>query len=153
MAFAPVIISRHGPPIVSSLTAGGLYFLIAFAVGFVLGAARELVIAPRVTSDLAIVLETPVMAVAVWLGAGFAVRRLDVPGGIATRLPMGVLALVLLLGAEELLTRALRGGSLLEHWAMYGYLATAANLAGLLWFAFSPLAIKAPRPGAGLSVS
>ena len=147
MAAVPPASTRHDPPIVRALTAGGLYFLLAFAVGFALGAVRELVVAPHVSSDLALVLETPFMAVMVWLAAGFAVRRLCVPGG-PSRLQMGLLALVLLLGAEELLTRARRGGSLLDHWASYGYLATAANLAGLIWFALAPLWIKTPSPDA-----
>lgn len=145
MAFASPTLPHPDPPLVRALTAGGLYFLIAFTAGFALGAVRELVIAPRVTSDLAIVLETPVMAVVAWFAAGFSIRRLAVPDDLGSRLPMGLLALALLLGAEELLTQALRGGSLLEHWSMYGYLATAANLAGLIWFTLAPLRIKA-RP-------
>lgn len=136
--------ARSDPPIVRALTAGGLYFLVAFTAGFMFGAFRELVVAPLVTLDLAIVLETPVMAVVVWLAAGFSIRRLGVPGNLASRLPMGLLALGLLLGAEELLTRVMRGGSLLDHWATFGNLAAAANFAGLVWFTLAPVLIKTP---------
>lgn len=135
------------PPIVRALTAGGLYFLIAFMVGFALGVVRELFVAPYVTSDLAVVLETPVMAVVSWFAAGFSIRRLSAPGDPARRLIVGVLALGLLLGAEELLTQALRGGSLLEQWSSYGYLAMAANFAGLTWFTVAPLRVRSRPDG------
>lgn len=141
----PVIKDRSDPPFVRALTAGGLYFLIALAFGFVLGALRETLAAPRLGSDLAIVLETPLMAGVAWLAAGFSVRRCEVPGRIALRLSMALLALALLIGVEELLTRALRGVSLLDHWRTFGRLAAVANLAGLLWFTLAPSLVAAPR--------
>jgi hypothetical protein len=146
MAVASPDLAQSDPPIVRALTAGGLYFLIAFVVGFVLGAVRELAIAPRIGSDLAILLETPVMAIVAWFAARFSIRRLSVPRGLAARLPMGVLALILLLGAEALLTQALRGGSLLDHWKTFGFLAMLANVIGLVWFALAPLLIRSTRP-------
>lgn len=144
MPASPARLVASDPPIVRALTAGGLYFLIALGTGFALGVVRELLVAPRLTSDLAVVLETPVMAVAVWFAAGFAVRRLHVPAGFGLRLAMGALALALLLGAEALLSQALRGESLLGRWALYGYFAAAANLGGLSWFTFAPLCIAPP---------
>ncbi len=141
-----MVVARSDPPIVRALTAGGLYFLIAFAAGFVFGAIRELAVTPRMTSDLAIVLEAPVMAVVVWFAAGFSVRQLDVPRSFAFRLPMGVLALGLMLGAEDILTRVMRGGSLLDHWATFGLLATGTILASLFWFTLAPVLIKASSP-------
>lgn len=144
MAIAPVIKDRTDPPLVRALTAGGLYFLVAFGFGFAFGAVRELVVTPRLGVDLAIVIETPLMAIVAWFAARFSVGQCAVPRGVFYRLAMGLLALGLLIGVEELLTRALRGGSLFELWATFGVLATVANLAGLAWFTFAPILAGTP---------
>lgn len=130
----------------ATLAGAVLYALAALAAGTALGVPRELFLAPRVTSDLAVVIEAPMMAGIVWLAARFIVRRLGVSGR-AARLTMGVIALALVVGAENLMSWRLRGESVFAHWALFGYLAAAANLAGLVWFLFAPLSMRLqPRP-------
>ena len=119
---------------------------MALAHGFAFGVVREMFVVPRPGSELAILVETPLMAIVAWFAARFSVGRCAVPRGLVYRLSMGLLALALLLGVAALLTRALRGGSLLEHWAPFGVLATAANLAGLAWFTLAGTLAEAPPP-------
>jgi len=133
-----------------TLAAAAVYAAAALAVGVALGVPRELYLAPRITSDLAVVAETPLMALAIWLIArplvqGFALKS------AAARAAMGGLALIAVLVVEDVLNRGLHGESVFAHWALYGYLAGAANLAGLAWFALAPLCVRPrarldPRP-------
>jgi hypothetical protein len=55
---------------------------------------------------------------------------------------MGLLALCLLLIAEDILTRLLRGVSVFEHWAGFTLLGNATNIAGLLAFFLMPLLVR-----------
>jgi len=68
--------------------------------------------------------------------------RFDVQSKAAARFAMGLLAQCLLLIAEDILTRLLRGVSVFEHWAGFTLLGNATNIAGLLAFFLMPLLVR-----------
>ena len=121
------------------LKAGGLYFALVFAAGFLLGALRVLALVPRVGVRTAELLEAPVMLMVTILAARWVVRRLSLPERTAARLGMGLVALGLLLSAELTVVLALRGLTLRE------YLASRDPVAGIVYmvmlgiFAVMPL--------------
>lgn len=93
--------------------AGGLaYFAVVMLFGFVLGAARVLVITPCLDLALrpflgrsaapavAVLAELPLMLFLSWRVCGWAVRRFRIPPKVLTRLTMGVAAFGLLMIAE-----------------------------------------------------
>ena len=129
-----------------AVLAGATYFAMVFGIGFVVGVFRELVIAPRITSDLAIVVETPFMAWIAFHLARASARWFRTPATTNARLLMGSVALGLLIWAEDFITHAWRGRSVFEQWTLYGYLAAAATLGGLAWVWIAPM-LAARRRG------
>lgn len=123
----------------TSLRAGGLYFAIVFAAGFVLGALRVLVLAPRLGELLAVLAELPVMLAIAWLVCGWLIERLRVPPRLGPRLVMGSVAFSLLIAAEVGLSMLLFGRSLPEFWASLTTLEGGTGLAGQLLFGSMPV--------------
>lgn len=121
------------------LPAGTAYFMTVFAVGFLLGTLRVLVLLPALGELTAVALETPVMLAACWFLCRWAVRRWQVPGEAASRLAMGALAFALLMGAEFLLATLLFGLSPGDWLAAMGSTAGVLGLAGQVLFAMFPL--------------
>lgn len=74
-----------------------------------LGSLRELVLAPRLGRDAALLVEAPLMLAAIVLAARRVVRRRAVPAELRHRLAMGASALILLLVVELALGGLLRG--------------------------------------------
>ncbi|MBY0422469.1 MAG: hypothetical protein K2Q06_09205 [Parvularculaceae bacterium] len=109
--------------------AGGAYAILVFAVGFVLGAVRTLILEPKVGATTATLLELPLMLLASWIACGFVIARLRVPADAATRLAMGLVAFAVLMTAEALL------GVLLMRLTVEGFLARFSTLAGGLGLA------------------
>ena len=62
----------------SSLKAGALYFIVVFAAGRVFGPVRQLLIVPRVGAAIGVLLEAPLMLLAMILAARWTMRRLAV---------------------------------------------------------------------------
>lgn len=122
-----------------AIVAGFLYAVLAFLVGCAMGMLREQFVAPRITSELAIVVETPLMCWIVLQLARGQARWLNVPTSAAARLIMGSVAVGLLVLAENTIAYAWMGRSVFEQWGLYGYLAMAATFAGLTWFWLAPL--------------
>jgi len=120
------------------------YFGIVFGAGFMLGAVRELVVAPRLGEARAELLEMPVMLVIVYYAARLVVGRFRIEK-IAVALTVGSAALGLLLALEFTLVLAVRGLTLDSWYANRDPAALAAYLAGLLVFALMPAAIRALR--------
>jgi hypothetical protein len=83
-----------------SLALGVLLGVLVFAAGFALGTARVLAIEPALGHRVAIVLELPVIALATWFAAGFVVRRLPEPRGMASRALVGLVGFVVLQAGE-----------------------------------------------------
>lgn len=122
------------------LLAGGAYFAMVFALGFLLGALRTLFVADAPSGGrlLGVLIELPIMLVASWVLCGFAIRRFDVPATFSARALMGGLAFVLLLLAELMVGALLFGRSVAEHVALYAETSYALGLAAQFGFALMP---------------
>jgi hypothetical protein len=92
--------------------AGAAWFGVMFALGFLLGPIRILVLEPRFGLTGAVLIEAVPMLLAMALLAPRVARWLRVPGSASARLGMGAIGLVLLVLAETGLGAALgRGGA------------------------------------------
>ena len=124
-------------PGAAAVRLGLAYFAVVFAIGCVLGALRDLLLAPRLGAPPAELLELPVMVAASWVVARGLLRRSRPGAGV--RLGAGVLALLCLLGLELTLVLALPGRSV-EDW-----IAARRSAVGAVWvlamiaFALLPL--------------
>jgi len=124
-----------------ALKAGLLYFALVFGAGFVLGPIRILWLVPRLGTRMAELVEMPFMLVVIIFAARWTVQRLVLPPTLAIRLPMGVLALGLLLMAEFILVLWLRGLTIDEYIATRDPVAGAVYLLMLGLFAMMPLLV------------
>lgn len=86
-----------------SASAGLAYFAGMFALGFVLGAARVLLLAPVLGVWGANFSELPVMLAISWTYFAWLLRRFAVPATPGVRIIMGTVALTLLMIAEVVL--------------------------------------------------
>lgn len=91
------------------------YFIIVFAVGFVLGTIRTLWLAPILGATWAVVCELPVMLAVSIIAARHVVRRFPIRTGREALL-VGVLAFALLMAAEAVLG-VFAFGERLSEWA------------------------------------
>jgi len=123
------------------LIAGAVYFVLVFAVGFVLGFIRVLWVVPAVGVMWAELIEAPLMLVAILLAARWTVRKLGVPPTTRARLGMGLVALGLLLCTELTLVLWLQGISIAEYVANREPVSGTVYLVMLGVFAVMPLLI------------
>jgi hypothetical protein len=114
-----------------TLKAGGIYFLLVFAAGWVLGPIRELWLMPHLGRTMGSLLEAPLMVIAMILAAGWVLRCLNVPYAVNARLAVGLVALGILFVAEIAGVRWVRGISIREYLAVYE---TPSGLISLLLF-------------------
>src|ERR1700757_2163420 len=114
-----------------SLKAAVIYFLFVFAVGWVLGPIRELWAVPRFGRTTGVLLEAPIMLIAMIISARWVIRRFDVPGTLRTTISMGLVAVGILTVAEIAGVLWVRRLSLQEY---LGSLATAHGVISLLMF-------------------
>lgn len=121
-------LTLKGTDLKRALTAGTVYFLALFALGFGFGTIRVIYLAPRVGQLVATFAEVPVMLVAALFACRWSVRHWKVPSDASIRWAMVLWFVVLLFAFEALLGAALFGRSVPEQWAA---LATAAGLVGL----------------------
>jgi hypothetical protein len=120
------------------LVAGTVYFLLLFALGFVLGTLRVLVVAPRLGEVWATLMEVPVMLLAAYAICGWAMRYWQVPPAIPVRLGIALWFMMLLLVFETILGVTLFERSLAE------LAATLTSPAGLLGLAAQGVAALFP---------
>ena len=116
-----------------AIKAGAVYFLLLYVIGFLLGATRELLLAPRFGVVVASALEALPMLAAIIHFAPLIARRFGIPPKSAGRIVMGLVGLALLIGAEIAMTRAMRGLSpqeWLAHFLSFEGVIYAALLAG-----------------------
>lgn len=131
----------------SSLGAAVAYAGIVFAVGFLMGALRILLLVSRLGDLGAVLTELPVMIAASFLTARYLVRACRVPHRLGARLTMGGLAFVLLMLAEAALAIFGFGRSPAEHFASYAQTHALAGLTGQLVFAGIPALLLLSRRG------
>jgi hypothetical protein len=127
-----------------AVAAGALYFAVIFALGFILGTIRVLLIAPRLGEAGAVLVELPIMLMASWIACGWVLRRLRVGLGFETRLTMGGVAFALLMLAEVGVSVFAFGRTPAEHLATYRSASALLGLAAQLIFAAMPL-LRRPK--------
>lgn len=133
----------------AALIAGCAYFASVFAVGFVLGAVRVLLLSPHLGETASVALELPIILGVSWLVCGRLLGWLAVPDRAPARLAMGASAFALLMAAELLVAVLAFGRSVDEHLAAYQTVAAALGLAAQLVFAAFPLIRMALAPARG----
>lgn len=121
--------------------AGAVYFLLAFAAGWVLGPLREFVVVPHFGAAAGVLIEAPFMLLAVYVAARFVVRRFAVPPATGRRLALGAVAFVLLIAAEFVTTLGLRGQTATEYLAHFATASGAISLTLFAIFALMPLVV------------
>lgn len=120
------------------LRVSAAYFGIVFGVGFMLGAVRVPFLVPRFGQRVAELAEMPLMFAAIFLAAGFVVRRYGHSVGPTGWALVGCLALSQLIGAELLLAVVLAGRGVGEYLASRDPVSGAVYLGMLLVFAAMP---------------
>jgi len=121
------------------LKAGGFYFALVFAAGFVLGGIRTLWITPRVGERKAELMETPIMFAVIIFAARRVAERFLLPGSMVTRLGVGFVALCILLTTELTVVLWLRRLTIREYVARRDPVAGTVYLIMLAVFALLPL--------------
>lgn len=119
--------------------AGAVYFASVFAAGFLLGAARILLLLPRLGETAAVLLELPVMLAVSWIACRVICKRVGVPPLRSGRAVMGGVAFALLMVAELGLSMLGFGRTLAEHLDIYRHLPGQLGLAGQIAFAAFPV--------------
>ena len=83
-----------------AVKAGAVYFLLMFAVGWVLGPIRELWAVPRFGRLTGVLLEAVIMLIAMAVSARWVIRRFRVKPTFGSTISMGLVALGILVPAE-----------------------------------------------------
>jgi hypothetical protein len=120
------------------LKAGLLYFLLVFALGWVLGPIRELWAVPRFGRITALLIEAIIMLIAMVISSRWVMRRFNVPQSLGSTIPMGLVALAILAPAEIAGVLWVRGLSLREYLASFVTLPGVISLVMFLVFAAMP---------------
>jgi hypothetical protein len=132
----------------NALQAGVQYFALVFAVGFLLGIVRTLLVVPRTGELMAVVVELPVILACAWFIGRWLITRSRVPAEIGSRMVMGLAALFLLLAAEVVLSVLVFGSSLNQYLDSLRTAQGLTGLAGQIVFGFIPvLQLPWRRPG------
>lgn len=97
------------------LRAGLWYFTILFAIGWVLGPIRVLVLEPQFGALAALLIEAPVMIGAMIFVVRWLTTRMRIPYALVARLLMGTSALLLLLVAEVVAMRLVEGEPIVSY--------------------------------------
>jgi hypothetical protein len=126
---------------IRALQAGAIYFGLVFAAGFLLGAARVLLIVPWLGARTAELFELPIMLLAVYFAARWVTRRYAVPYVTAQRLVIGLSALALLLLFEFTLVLRLRGMTIDDYRESFDPVAGTAYWIAQGLFAVMPLLV------------
>ncbi len=122
---------------------GLYYFLAVFAVGFVLGAIRTLVLIPVIGEVGGVLVELPVMLAISWLICGALCHQNQ---SVTDATVMGGTAFALLMLAEAGLSLWLWDRTLIQHLALYTEPVHLLGLAGQVAFASFPLLHRRSRP-------
>lgn len=133
-----VMTKSHQAGPLKTLQAGLLYFAIVLGCGFLLGMFRVPFLVPRIGERWAELAEMPVMAVVIFLGAGFVLRRFPATQTAARSLVVGVVALTLTVLAELGLALALQSQTLAEFIGSRDKVSGSVYLLLLVVFALMP---------------
>ncbi|MFM9939444.1 MAG: hypothetical protein ACKVP7_08105 [Hyphomicrobiaceae bacterium] len=122
-----------------TVAAGAAYFALVFAIGFVFGTIRVLLMAPRL-GEHAVSIELPIMLMLSWFSCLGLVDRFTVPPNALARLSMGAVAFALLMFGELAVSIFGFGRTLSQHAANYFRPLPALGLAAQVLFAIFPFA-------------
>ena len=117
-----------------AVKAGIVYFLLMFAVGWILGSIRELRAVPHFGPVTATLLEAVIMLIAMVAAARWVIRRFEVPQTTPATISIGLVALGLLIPAEIAGVVFLRGLSLQDYFLSF---LTAPGMISLVMFLLS----------------
>ncbi len=120
------------------MTAGLVYFAIVLGTGFVLGVLRVPFLVPRIGERWAELAEMPIMAVVIYLAAGYILRRFPGIRSPGRSLAAGFLALALSVCTELGLAVALQDQTLSAFIASRDRVSGSVYLVLLLVFAVMP---------------
>ena len=115
-----------------------VYFAIVFGTGFALGSVRVPFIVPRIGERYAELAEMPLMFVAIFFASRHVVRKYGQQTHPRGLVGLGVIALLLLLGAELILAVLLAGRGVAEYIASRDPVSGSVYLAMLVVFAAMP---------------
>lgn len=124
---------------IGAVEAGGVYFALVFTAGFALGAARTLLVAPRLGATAAVLIECPIILGVSWIACRWSLDRLDAPATVSARLTMGAVAFALLMAAELGVSVLVFRRPIGAHFAAYRTAPGAIGLAAQGVFAVLPL--------------
>ena len=123
----------------AALKAGSVYFAAVYAIGFILGTARVLLLLPYVGETAAVLFETPLMLLVSWIAARWSSESFSVPVTAPSRVAMGVTAFALVILGELGVSILVFGRSLDATVATYRSLPGIVGLAAQVVFALIPL--------------
>ena len=123
------------PPIVR---ASFLYFALVLGAGFLLGSVRVPFIVPHLGERWAELAEMPIMAVIIFVAAGYILRRYPEVQTRGRALMVGFMALALSVSAELALAVVLQSQSLAEFLASRDKVSGSVYLVMLVAFALMP---------------
>lgn len=148
----PGALDDREPRMIRTLQAAMAYFASVFALAFVFGTVRTLVLMaqPGWSPLWAVAVEVPVLLAASWWLCGVVLRRWPVPADLWHRGLMGGLAFVLLQLTEAALAVALLDRSLAEYLGSFHGAAAWLGLAAQVAFALVPL-LRRPAASKGAS--
>jgi uncharacterized transporter YbjL len=115
-----------------------LYFAMVLGTGFVLGVVRVPFVVPRLGERWAELAEMPLMALVIYLSAGYLLKRYPEVGSPRRALGVGLAALALSVCAELGLALAIQSQSLADYIASRDKVSGSVYLAMLVVFALMP---------------
>jgi len=128
-----------GNSLASSVKAGVAYAAAVFAIGFLLGTARVLLLAPRFGATLAVSVEVPVILAASWYVSTFCMKRLADSSEVFTGILVGAVAFVALMILEVVSSVGLFHRSIGEYLVQLQSIPGAIGLAAQVCFGTFPL--------------
>jgi hypothetical protein len=129
---------RQSASLNKTILAGISYFVIVLGTGFVLGVVRVPFLVPQIGERWAELAEMPIMAVVIFLAAGYILRRFPDIRSSGRSLAAGFLALALTVCAELGLAVALQDRTLSEFIGSRDKVSGSVYLLLLLVFAIMP---------------
>lgn len=115
-----------------------VYFALVFGAGFLLGSIRVAFVVPRIGERYAELVEMPLMFLAIYFASRYVLRRRDEKTDSAGLIAVGVIALLLLVGAELLFAAVLAGRGIGEYISSRDRVSGGVYLVMLVVFAGMP---------------
>jgi hypothetical protein len=136
-----------------AVKAGVVYFLLMFAVGWILGPIRELWAVPHFGRVEATLLEATIMLVAMVLAARWVIRRFEVRQTPPATIAIGLVALGVLIPAEIAGVVFVRGLSFQDYFSSFLTAPGMISLVMFLIFTAMPSLVTLLTRGRGGAIS